>query len=398
MELTMDYNSRQILNLIREQEALSRVEISERLEIPQPTVTRITNKLMKSNLLKEGKQGISSGGRRPTKLEFNENCYYALGIELGRSAIKAALINLNGYLLSFRMKVTHGTESIDQVIEFVKEAVEEVMEESNIAKDRILGAGVGMPGPLNETVDHNVSPPNFYQEKSIPLKSLLEEAIQLPVTLDNDANAATLAEKWFGDGVGINNFSYVLADIGIGCGLMINDSLYRGLNGESGELGHMSINFPGELCHCGNYGCLETLSSLPAIEKNYKKMLNHKTGSSQSDQTITPFEDIIKEANDGSMIAQQVLDQATQYLGIAISNLINLFAPQKVIIGGEFRKVNTHAFDKIHSTIESRVMGKSGKGIPIVKSKIEEAVVLGAGALVINEKFSLSLNYRTRQT
>ncbi|ARI76332.1 ROK family transcriptional regulator [Halobacillus mangrovi] len=397
MELTMDYNSRQILNLIREQEALSRVEISERLEIPQPTVTRITNKLMKSNLLKEGKQGISSGGRRPTKLEFNENCYYSLGIELGRSAIKAALINLNGHLLSFRMKVTSGSESIDQIIEYVKEAVEEVMEESDIAKDRILGVGVGMPGPLNETVDHKVSPPNFYQEKNIPLKSLLEEAIQLPVTLDNDANAATVAEKWFGDGVGFTNFSYVLADIGIGCGLMLNDSLYKGLNGESGELGHMSINFPGELCHCGNYGCLETLSSLPAIEKNYMRMLSHKTGITHSDSK-TSFEDIVKEANEGSMVAQQVLDQATQYLGIALSNLINLFAPQKVIIGGEFRKVNVQAFDKIHSTIEARVMGKSGKRIPIVKSKIEEAVVLGAGALVINEKFSLSLNSQTRQT
>jgi len=273
MNQTLDVNSTKIINLIREQGSLSRVEICEKLDIPQSTVTRITNKLMKLNMLREGQQGHSSGGRRPIMLEVNENCFYALGIELGRSSIKAALINLNGELLSFRMKVTSGDESIQAIVAYVKEIVQEVKVQADILQARVLGVGVGLPGPLDETEDQKVSPPNFYGEKDIPLKHLLEEALELPVTLDNDANVATLAERWFGDGVGYRDFSYVMTDIGIGCGLMINGSLYRGLQGESGELGHMSIAFPGELCHCGNYGCLETLSSIPAIEETYHKML-----------------------------------------------------------------------------------------------------------------------------
>ncbi len=389
MEQTLDVNSTKIINLIREEGALSRVEICEKLDIPQSTVTRLTNKLMKLNMLREGHQGHSSGGRRPVMLEVNENCFYALGIELGRSAIKAALINLNGDLLSFRMKVTSGDESIQEVISYVKDLVQDVKTQADIHQKRVLGVGVGLPGPLDETEDQKISPPNFYGERDIPLKNLLEEALELPVTLDNDANVATLAEKWFGHGVGYNDFTYVMTDVGIGCGLMINGSLYRGLQGEAGELGHMSIAFPGELCHCGNYGCLETLSSIPAIERTYKKMLTYESGSNEREEDVS-FESILKEAETGSTLAQKVLDQAAQHLGVGIANLINLFAPHKIIIGGTFSKVNAFTFDKIRSTALSRVIGKRVKDIPVVKSEIDEAVVLGAGALIINQEFSLT--------
>jgi predicted NBD/HSP70 family sugar kinase len=394
LQFGRELNIKRIIKLMREEGPLSRVDISERTNIPQPTITRITEELLKENLLKEVGYGTSTGGRRPVLLALNHTCYYSVGVEIGRTKVKIALTDLNGNLLSFRKKVSEKSESISSIIEYIKDVLEAILEETGIERSCILGVGFGLPGPLNENAEGLISPPNFYNETSIPLKALLEDALQFEVIIDNDANVAALAEKWFGKGMGYDHFAYVIADVGIGSGLILNGELYRGRYGESGEIGHSTINLFGERCSCGNYGCLETYASLPKVEENFKRKLKLSPRNEsvylggKLIEEVT-FDDIINALENGSEAAKQTLEETGLYLGVGLSNMINVVAPDMVIIGGKLREGNDVLLHAVKAVIQSRVLGPSAKKIPVVLSEFREGVVLGAAALVINSAFGL---------
>jgi predicted NBD/HSP70 family sugar kinase len=393
-DVVKELNMKRVVEFVRKNDSVSRVEISEGLNIPQPTVTRIVEELLKGNILKEVGLGQSTGGRRRVLLTFNEKCYYAVGVELGRSSVKMALTDLDGNFLSFRMKGTSGRETIFQIVQYVKNSLEEMMKETGIDRSLVLGIGVGLPGPLNEIEGgYFISPPNFYSEKLITLRSILDETLDFPVMIDNDANVAALTEKWFGKGKNSKNFIYVLADVGIGSGIIVNGNLYRGLNGEAGEIGHSTVDLFGEKCSCGNYGCLETLVSIPKIELAVQKKLKiapekERNLYGETIDSIT-FHEIVSALKNHSAIAQQTFEEAAQYLGITISNLINFFAPEMVIMGGGIGFV-PHVLEVVKSTVATRVLSLGGKRIPIVSSEFRDGVVLGAAALVINDTFALS--------
>ncbi|GIM47940.1 xylose repressor [Collibacillus ludicampi] len=393
-DVVKELNMKRVVEFVRKNDSVSRVEISEGLNIPQPTVTRIVEELLKGNILKEVGLGQSTGGRRRVLLTFNEKCYYAVGVELGRSSVKMALTDLNGKFLSFRMKGTSGRETIFQIVRYVKNSLEEMLKETGIDRSLVLGIGVGLPGPLNEIEGgYFISPPNFYSEKMITLRSILDETLDFPVMIDNDANVAALTEKWFGKGKHLKNFIYVLADVGIGSGIIVNGNLYRGLNGEAGEIGHSTVDLFGEKCSCGNYGCLETLVSIPKIEEAVQKKLKiapekERNIYGESIDSIT-FHEIVSALKNHSAIAQQTFEEAAQYLGVAISNLINFFAPEMVILGGGIGFV-PYVLEVVKSTVATRVLSIGGKRIPIVSSEFRDGVVLGAAALVINDTFALS--------
>ncbi|MDQ0338679.1 glucokinase-like ROK family protein [Caldalkalibacillus uzonensis] len=397
VQSSREINTKRVIKLIREEGPLSRVEISERMDIPQPTITRIIEELLKENVLKEVGLGVSKGGRRPVLLGFNHQCYYAFGVELGRSKIKVALTDLEGNFLSLRMKETQPTEKISSILDYIHQTLEAILQETSVDRHKILGVGVGLPGPLNENEQGCISPPNFYNEKEIPLRAMLQDILQFPVIIDNDANVAALAEKWFGQGIGVNNFMYIMADVGIGSGIVIDGELHRGLFGESGEIGHSTIDVYGEKCSCGNYGCLETFSSLPKVVERFRKKLklampDEPTLVADVDPETIHFEDIVAAACNGSHLAQQTIQEAGQYLGVGIANAVNLLAPELVIVGGKLSEGRQLLRDAIQSTLRVRALGISGKRIPVVLSGFKEGVVLGASALVINETFSLFSN------
>ncbi|WP_172371734.1 ROK family transcriptional regulator [Sporosarcina jiandibaonis] len=391
-DLVKEFKVKRIIKLIREEGKISRSEISEKMNMPQPTVTRIIEDLLSNNILKESGLGLSSGGRRPILLEFNSKSSYSIGIELGRSAVKIGLTDLNGNFLSFRMKESEGEKEVDRLVGFLKEGLRQILNETQIQRSEILGVGVGLPGPLNEE-NELISPPNFYNQIKIPLRKMLEEGLGFPVIIDNDANAAALAEKWFGKGMHDNSFVYILADVGIGSALILNGEIYRGLNGEAGEIGHSTINVFGQQCTCGNYGCLENYVSIPKIEVEVKNRLKvaqvNERGLFPEQLEKIAFKDVITAYRDGSGLAKQVLEESGDYLGIGTTNLLNILAPEKVIIGGGIGISSPIFTERVQSVIRERALGRSTKNIHVVASDLREGVVLGAAALVINQTFSL---------
>lgn len=386
-----EINVQRIIKLVRDKEKISRVDISQEINIPQPTVTRITDYLLNKNILMEAGRGKSNGGRKPILLAFNPEYAYSVGVEIGRKELKIGVTNLNGDFLSFRKKETEEVESFDQLIEILKEELQATMEEGNIAKEKVLGVGIGMPGPINE-MESLSTPPNYYKGGDIPITRLLEEELDFPVIIDNDANVAAMAEKWFGQGGDSRNFVYILADDGVGSGLIINEQIYGGVAGEAGEMGHSTINIFGEKCSCGSYGCLETFIAIPVLEKKMRNNLK----SSYMDQEYfskpiekVKFHDIVEAAQKGSPGAQNLLREAGTYLGAGTANLLNIISPEIVILGGRLGKAGELVTENVIQAVQHRVLGKNTKNVHVVQSILKEGVVLGASSLVINDSFSL---------
>lgn len=390
-------NAKKVVQYVRENGPISRVELSEHMAIPQPTMTRMVEKLIKGNILREQGLGTFTGGRRPILLTFNENCAYVFGVEIGRSDIKVALTNMNGDILSFTTKETKYNETIETIMFKVKNMVEEMQVNTGIERPLILGVGIGIPGPLNETEDGRISPPNFYEVVHAPLKNVLEKQLNYPIMIDNDANVAALAEKWFGQGKGIANFAYVHADVGVGSGLIINHDIYRGRDGEAGEIGHSTIDVFGKKCTCGNYGCLETFVSIPAILDTLQKRL--KISSEKECRPFgkplvsLTFNDLLLAVDEGSVTALQLLKETGQLLGVGITNLINLFAPDLIIIGGKVGTSHPTVIHEVSKTIKTRAVGRKGKEVKVIASNLDSGTVSGAAAMVIHRYFSNPLGH-----
>ncbi len=389
----MHYN--QIINLVRDNGPISRIEISEKVKVPKPTVTRIINKLIKMNILKENGLAPSSGGRRPVLLEFNKNCYYSIGFEIGRTSMKLALTNMDGEILAFKESSYQLNDLIDDILQFAKGAVNEVIEEAKVDADLLLGMGIGLPGPVYIRDNKILKSPNFMQGKENDLPELLHQHFNFPIQFDKDSSVAALAEKWFGKGIGKSNFVYVMADEGIGCGIFLKHELYRGIHGEAGGLGHTIVDIFGKECTCGNYGCLETFVSQKIIIENVKSRL--KLASTEERELFDSMDQIsmssISEAVEkGSSIAMQTLKEAGLYLGVGLSNVISYYDPEVIILGGAIGASHPILKEATSESINQRVIGTYGKQIEVTISEIKESAVLGAAALIIDDHFKIFSN------
>ncbi|MBO0959843.1 ROK family transcriptional regulator [Neobacillus sp. MM2021_6] len=392
IELLNDYQMNRLINFIREQGPISRVELSKRLGISQPTVTRMVEKGIQEQLVIENGLGDSSGGRRPVLLSINSTCCYSIGIEIGRSAVKMAITDLSGNMITYQLKETNNKGNMTDIISFIKERVEKMIVEEEIDRSKLLGVGIGIPGPINESQEGLVTIPNFYDIHKVPLRRMLQQAFTIPVTIDVNANVAALAEKWFGKGRRSNHFVYVMADAGIGSGIIVNGELHRGNHRESGLIGHSTVDLFGERCSCGNYGCLETLVSTTKIIKNVYSQLEVNPQEKQlffeNSENVT-FEDIVFSLQSGSSVTQQVVEEAGRFLGIGVANVISFFDPEMIVIGGRLMLLGDLFLDALRNEVQARVVGSGGKNTPIMVSDLSDGVVLGAAALVINEAFSI---------
>ncbi|UCZ52801.1 ROK family transcriptional regulator [Bacillus shivajii] len=379
-----DKNTKDVIKLVRRKGTVSRVDLASEMDIPKPTMTRIINKLIKNQILRESGLAESTGGRRPVLLEVNKDCAYSFGIDLGRKEVSVALINIHGDLVSLRNKVTSEQDTIGSLVSFIESATKDILSEQDVSASKLLGVGVGMPGPLNK-MSEEASPHDFYGAENLPLRTMLEDALSLPVTIDNDANVALLAEKWFGKASGLQQVIYIYSDVGVGCGILMNGEIYRGMYGEAGEIGHSIIDVHGDRCECGKYGCLETFTSIKAIalraEKKRKAAGNHVASKPAH------FSQVIDDLNEGEPIARETAEEVAQYLGIAVVNVIQSFDPELVIIGGQFGQSHPVVVEKVSEVVRRNTHKKNTYKAEITTSELQNSIVLGGAALVINHAF-----------
>jgi glucokinase len=308
-----------------------------------------------------------------------------IGIDLGGTKICGAIASFEGDIISKYTISTKAEEGEKAVLERIITVIEKVIEESKLDKDEIISIGIGSPGPLDAKEGKIITTPNL-PFKNFNIVKPIKDKFNIPVYLDNDANAAAIGEYVFGAGKGTDSMVFITVSTGIGGGAVLNGKVYRGNTCNALEIGHMTIEKNGPRCNCGNYGCAEALASGTAIARFAKEAVEKgETTSLSSFEKITAYE-VFKEAEKGDSVAKSVLNKALNYLGICVSNIIASFDPEMVIIGGGVSKGGAIVFDKVKDVVQQRcfkVMWENTKIVPAALGT--DAGVIGAVALAIME-------------
>lgn len=305
----------------------------------------------------------------------------ALGIDVGGTMIKAGLVNSKGEIIAEDKVDTNVDQGQEQVIARICGLGLDLLSDNGIELKALAGIGIGIPGFVNYTKGEVLFAPNLKWQK-VNLKEIMQERLKLqqlnlPLLLDNDVNVAAQGELLFGAGKDTKHFVMLTVGTGLGGALITNGQVYRGSLGLAGEIGHLVIQENGLNCSCGKKGCLETLTSATAILKYAK----------EKGLEVKEAKDVFALAEKGNQLANLVIKQAAYYLGLGISNLINLLDPEKVIIGGGISKAGDIFFRPIRKTVADLSVNLSLHNVEILPAKLRnKAGIVGASALVFAKK------------
>lgn len=306
---------------------------------------------------------------------------FAVALDLGGTQVRAALVDRRGQILNRVAVPTAATEGPDVVIQQLSDAARAMM--SGIEAGRILGVGLCAPGPLNTQEGIAISMPTIAGFENIHLRERLGQSLNLPVWLENDGTAAALGEWRFGAGAGLQNFVYITVSTGIGGGVVADNRLLRGRLGLAGEVGHMTIVRNGDTCSCGNKGCWEAYASGTAFTRRARQRVA-SLGHGLLAESGKPVDGkaVFAAAAQGDPFAIELVAEEAEFLGIGIVNLLHLFSPESIVVGGGM----SSNLDVLHPGISSKVRETAMKGfesVPIVRAALEgNSGLIGAAALV----------------
>jgi predicted NBD/HSP70 family sugar kinase len=381
-----------VFESIRSNKGISRADLARSTSLTPSTITNIVKELVNTGLVIEDGYAKSSGGRKPAKLRINDLFGYAVGISLTRSWISGVIADLNLKETVQRISTDSSlSNSANTGISNLITIIRNLILESGIPSEKIIGIGISAPGPLDSTNGMLISPPNFPGWTNIDLRRAIEEEIRIATFLDNDANSSALAEKWFGDAKDLESFVFIEADTGVGAGIVICGDLYRGKSNLAGEIGHMTIDPHGAKCGCGNYGCLELYASPNATTTKIQNEIKSGKKSILSEwydgklESLS-FEMVTQAANEGDTVAKEAIISMAEALSIGVINLIHSFNPEAIFIGGTICKADTLLFDIVRKNVHERCMSEEAKQTPIINSRLgTEAPLIGALSLVLRE-------------
>jgi glucokinase len=309
-----------------------------------------------------------------------------IGIDVGGTNIKIALVESNGTITYSNTLPTRTEMGYEYTINNMKQAIRELMSETKTDKNSIEGIGFGFPGQIDCQKGIVRLAPNVPGWVDVPIAEMIEKEFGIPTRVDNDVRCAALGELNYGAGVGCQNLICITVGTGIGSGLIINGKLVRGASNAAGELGHIKLQMQdGPLCGCGDYGCLEAFASGPAIVamaedyiKGGKSTKYRELGSTE----ITPY--IVAEAaKQGDPVAKRIFTIIGEYIGVGLASAVNLLNPEKIIIGGGVADAGEILLGPLRETLLKRAMPISGAAVEIVPAKLgNTAGVIGASLLI----------------
>lgn len=307
-----------------------------------------------------------------------------IGVDLGGTSVRAARMNTEGHVFQYHSVATAATAGPEVVISQIVSLVEQVMSDAN--RTEILGIGVGSPGPLDPFEGIVLQAPNLRGWVNVPLRNILQELIGLPVVIGNDGNAAALGEWYWGSGQGCSDFIYVGLGTGIGGGIIANGQLLLGRKGMAGEIGHMQIEADGPMCSCGQSGCWEVFASGIGLARFAAQALQAGRPSllheSAAKGLVTAVE-IFAAAAQGDSLAKDLLKDEGEYLGRGLANLIHIFSPERIALGGGLATGMVWLDPHIRRVVAARVMPPF-KDVTIESAHHGERVgVIGAAALML---------------
>lgn len=373
-----DINRQIVLNYVRERGPISRAEIAHETALQRSTVSLIVEELRVDGLIEEV-SGESTGGRPPILLSLRTADAVAIGVDLGTKRTIVATSDLAGRVIE--QETFETSSEVKQTTKQIVELARKLIKRNN---GTIEGIGISLPGVVDPQGKELFIP--TFKWRNVPLASEISAATGLPVTMDNDANAAAQAELWFGrpEIREVRDFILVLVEDGVGTGIVFDGQVYRGENGAAGEFGHMTIGQGAPVaCASGSRECWEAFASERSALARYKNLSHAHNGAGS-----TTFGQLVDLAltNDGA--ARTALKETAKYLGIGIANLIRGLAPEAVIVGGPIVRAWPVISDEIRNSVEGTIC----RGLPstrIIASTLgSEPTLMGAISLVLASKFA----------
>ncbi|MFJ7974892.1 ROK family protein [Peribacillus sp. JNUCC 23] len=366
-------NKSKVLETIKDQAPLSRADISQQLGLTKGTISSLVNELLAENICYETGPGVSSGGRRPVMLLFNECAGYSIGIDLGVNYILGVLTDLSGNIVQEKMKTINNMD-YEMAMIAMKKLIQFLLDSAPTSHYGVVGIGIAVPGIVSNGGDHILLAPNLGW-KNIHLKQEIEKEYNLPVVIENEANAGAYGEKRFGAGKEFENLIYLSAGIGLGVGFILNNELYRGAEGFSGEMGHMIIDIHGKECSCGSAGCWELYASEQAL-------LNQAKDVKSINQAELNLESLVQLATENEEI-NSLFAQIGRYLGFGLTNIINTFNPQQIIIGNRLALAKDLIVQPIADVVERHSLRYNQTNLKISFAELTNySAALGVSAYV----------------
>ncbi|MBD8069059.1 ROK family transcriptional regulator [Bacillus sp. PS06] len=368
-------NKSLVLQMIKDHAPLSRADISQRTGLNKSTVSSLINELLEDELVYETGPGESSGGRRPVLLLFNQVAGYSIGIDIGVNYLLGILTDLQGKII-YEKNIPLKQLDYEKVAIQVKEIIHHLIDMTPTSRYGVVGIGIGVPGIVNKEGKVLLAPNLGW--KDTLLKKELELEFELPVIIENEANAGAFGEMRFGAGQLFENITYISASIGIGVGLILKSELYRGKNGFSGESGHMLIDLNGRTCSCGRNGCWEAYASEHALLKEAKELFG----------TEMTLEELIEQANKSNQVVINLFQRVGQYIGYGITNLVNTLNPQQIIIGNRMTMAKDFLEESVRNAIYEQSLPFHQQDLSVQFSELTiYSAALGVSAFVVENFF-----------
>ena len=304
-----------------------------------------------------------------------------IGVDLGGTNLRTAILSADGKVLDRYKTSTHASEGWRKVVDRLIRGIGRQRENASKKGLTVIAVGVGAPGVIDADTGVVVKSPNFPDWNKLPLRTLLEEALSLPVVIENDANAAALGEQWRGAGTNIKSMILLTLGTGVGGGIVLNNCIWHGADGMAGEIGHMTLIPEGRQCSCGNQGCLEMYASARGIVLSYQEAL--LAAGASSTRSFSAAE-VYEAARAGDRSAIAVMRDMGRMLGIGIASLINIFNPERIVIGGGVKDAWPLFIEATREEVMRRAFEVPARRTEIVPSLLgDDAGIVGAAAVAL---------------
>jgi predicted NBD/HSP70 family sugar kinase len=379
-------NRSSVLRRIYLGRSMRRQELSQLSGLSSAGVANVVAQLIQEGIVIEAGIEASQGGRPRSILSMNPHYGYFIGVEVGDTMIRIELFDLTLHKLgTVAYSAVLSENRPDQVVEYIDRGVKAVLAESAVARENVLGIGVSVGG-IVEQVEHVFASIPSWGWRRVPLATLLEERLHMPIYLENAAKVMAQAEGLFGAGQGYEHVAVLLVATGVGAGIIADGSLYRGAGNSAGEWGHMTIERDGRPCRCGSRGCLEAYVGAPGIITSLREIAPQSPLLRSKDQE-SKLAAIVDAARGGEPAASQVLKDTVHNLGVGIANLVNLFNPRLILLGGwAGLLIGEYILPELRQRVEDYALKQ-----PLSLTKIDlcqlgqDAVAMGAATLVLEQ-------------
>lgn len=353
----------------------TRRDLAEHTGLSNAAISARVAPLLASGLVVE-LPGPSTGGRPAGRLAFNAEAGVVLVADLGRTHSRLAVADLSGTPLTERPGERTLAEGPDAILAWATDAFGELLKEARRTPADVFGIGIGMPGPVEYGAGRVVDPPVLPGWDGIDIPAVLQERFPVPVVVDNDANAEAIGEHWTNWRSEVDDLIYVKCGTGIGCGIVLSGAIHRGVEGASGEVGHIPVSSAeGLVCRCGNIGCLETVASGRAIAEELTRL----------GRPVANGREAVDLLRGGDPDAARLVRAAGRALGEVLASAVNLLNPSIVVIGGDLAAAGDTLLAGIREVVYQRATVLASRSLRIVTSSFNErAGIIGAAVTVLD--------------